>query len=160
MTKEVNIIKRQYKYMVEDTEGINRYLITESEREGIIKNIKKGILEGRVRDFIYKVNISFSLNCKSNINDLSAKAKKVIYKIISELIFKHGVGNTSISETISLYRGDFGLSIADLKSFKAPLFRNCSTCIIIDVNSDIEFEYKPLCESIEESYVTGKYIHY
>ena len=132
-------------------------LLNEDERELLQHRLQKGILTGRVGDFLYNTEIYVSPNLSYNIENLTSKAKKALYKFID--ITGHGESfHTSYSETISLWRGDYGLSIADLKSFKAPLFRNGSCYIVIDIHTTIKFQYKPLSKSIEESYALGKYI--
>ena len=142
-TTEVNIIKRQYKYMIEDSITGNQYLLNETERELLQKSLKKGILTGRVGDFLYNTEIYVSPNLSYNIENLTSKAKKALYKFID--IAGHGESfHTHFSETISLWRGDYGLSITDLKSFKAPLFRNGSCYIVIDIHITIKFQYQPL----------------
>lgn len=139
---ETNTIKREYKYMVEDITTKDHYLLTESEREFLVKRISRGYLKDRIGDFLYKVNLYISPN---NSNNLTEKAKKFTYKYITEHILNYGDNFcTTSNQTISLWRGDYGLSIADLKSFKAPLLKNGrSTFICIDININIEFTYKP-----------------
>ena len=39
---ETNTIKREYKYMVEDIITKDHYLLTESEREFLVKRISRG----------------------------------------------------------------------------------------------------------------------
>lgn len=139
---ETNIIKREYKYMVEDIITGDHYSLTETEREFLVKRISRGYLEGRIGDFLYRVNLYISPN---NSNILTEKAKKFTYKYITEHLLNHGVTFcTTSNQTISLWRGDYGLSIADLKSFKAPLLKNGrSTFICIDMNVKVVFTYKP-----------------
>ena len=152
--------KKEYRYMVEDISTGKQYLLNETEREAIIKQISKGKFEGHVGEFSYKVNLYISPN---NSNILTEKAKKFTYKYITEHLLNHGVTFcTTSNQTISLWRGDYGLSITDLKSFKAPLLKNGrSTFICIDMNVRIEFTYEPIInEHIAESYAKGTYITY
>ena len=140
---ETNIIRRQYRYMVEDSTTGNHYILNEDERELLQHQLQKGITTGRIGDFLYNTEIYVSPNLSYNIDNLTSRAKKVLYKFID--IAGHGESfHTHFAETISLWRGDYGLSIADLKSLKAPLFRNGSSYIVIDIHITIKFQYKPL----------------
>jgi hypothetical protein len=144
----------EYKYMVEDIITKEHYLLTETEREFLVKRISRGYLEDRIGDFLYKVSLYISPN---NSDILTEKAKKFTYKYITEHLLNHGVTFcTTSSQTISLWRGDYGLSIADLKSFKAPLLKNGrNTFICIDMNVNIEFIHDTKSSSFAESYAKG-----
>lgn len=144
-------MKAEYEYIIEDITTNKTYTLTETEREFLVKRISRGYLEDRIGDFLYKVNLYISPN---NSNILTERAKKFTYKYITEHLLNHGVNFcTTSSQTISLWRGDYGLSITDLKSFKAPLLKNGrNTFICIDMNIRIEFIYDTKSSSFAESY--------
>ena len=128
-------------YMVQDTETKENFILSEYARAGIQKQIHKGYLAGIVDGVAYTVSVSISPTSLSGGNQqLTDKAKKFVHRYTADHILNSGVTFSTVStQTISLWRGDYGLSIADLKSFKAPLFRNGSSYIVIDMYVRITF---------------------
>lgn len=128
-------------YMIQDSETKQHYLLSNYEREFIRNRIKQGLLCGKIGYFLYCVEISFSLNSKAVYADLTPKAQKYICNYLSEVLLTSTGGETVIGETIRIDRGDKGLSIADLKSFKCPVFKNGTSFITLDIHAKINFAY-------------------
>ena len=128
-------------YMVQDTETKENFLLSEYARVGIQKQIQKGQLCGIVDGVAYTVSVSISpTSLSGGIQQLTDKAKKFVNRYTADHILNSGVTFSTVStQTISLWRGDYGLSIADLKSFKAPLLRNGSSYIVVDMYVRITF---------------------
>lgn len=147
-------------YTIQAKNTKKNYLLTETERKFLQNRIKRGYLKDRIGDFLYEVKVNISPTMLNNSINLTEKAKKFIYKYIAETMLNEGNSFcTRSSQTLSLWRGDYNLSITDLKSFKAPLLKNGrNTFICIDISVNIEFIYDTENGSIAEAYATGKYI--
>lgn len=147
-------------YVIQAKNTKQNYLLTETERKLLQNRIKRGYLKDRIGDFLYEVKVNISPTMLNNSINLTEKAKKFIYKYIAETMLNEGSSFcTCSSQTISLWRGDYNLSITDLKSFKAPLLKNGrNTFICTDISVNIEFIYNTENGSIAETYATGKYI--
>ena len=129
-------------YMIQDSKTKQNHLLSNFEREVIRNRIKQGLLCGKVGYYLYTVEISFSLNSKALYANLTPKAQKYICKYLSEVLLTSTGGETATAETIRIDRGDKGLSIADLKSFKCPIFKNGTSFITLDVHAIINFVYE------------------
>ena len=126
-------------YMTTDTETKNQYLLDEYERELIKKRISKGLLVGNTGDFLYSVEI----NIGTPVQSLTEKAKKHLFKVISDNLLKQGTEfQTALNKTIRINRGESGLSIEDLKSFNTPIGRNGVSFILLQVEAQVHFFYK------------------
>lgn len=128
-------------YMIYDTEDKNSYLLSESEREYIRNRIKKGFLSGNGGVFCYNTEIKLNLvEAGTTIQELSEKAKKHLCKVISENLLKQGTDFTmAIKKVIRINRGESGLTIEDLKTFRTPLGKNGITFVILDIEAHVFF---------------------
>ena len=126
-------------YMTTDTETKNQYLLDEYERELIKKRISKGLLVGNTGDFLYSVEI----NIGTPVQNLTEKARKHLFKVISDNLLKQGTEfQTALNKTIRINRGESGLSIEDLKSFNTPIGRNGVSFILLQVEAQVHFYKK------------------
>ena len=128
-------------YMIYDIEDRNSYLLSESKREYIRSRIRKGLLSGNSGRFYYNTEVKLNLvEAGTTIQGLSERAKKHLCKVISENLLKQGTDFTmAIKKTIRINRGESGLTIEDLKTFRTPLGRNGVTFVIIGIEAQIHF---------------------
>ena len=128
-------------YTVYDTETNRMYLLSEQEREDIKNRIHKGLLSGDTGEFCYNTEVKLALVEKgTTIQDLSERAKKHLCKIISETLLKQGTDfTTAMKKVIRINRGESGLTIEDLKTFRTPLGKNGITFVILDIEAHISF---------------------
>lgn len=128
-------------YMIYDIEDRNSYLLSESEREYIRNRIKKGFLSGNSGGFCYNTEVKLKLvEAETTIQGLSERAKKHLCKVILENLLKQGTDfTTAMKKVIRINRGESGLTIEDLKTFRTPLGRNGVTFIVIELEAQIHF---------------------
>ena len=131
-------------YTVYDTENNRMYLLSESEREEIRAKISKGLLNGEVGEFCYNTEVRLNLvEAGTTIQDLSERAKNHVCKVISETLLKQGTDfATAMKKVIRINRGESGLTIEDLKTFRTPLGKNGITFVVLDIEAYIFFVKK------------------
>lgn len=131
-------------YTVYDTETNRMYLLSEQEREYAKDRIRKGFLSGDSGEFCYNTEVKLNLvEAGTTIQDLSERAKKHVCKVISETLLKQGTDfTTAMKKVIRINRGESGLTIEDLKTFRTPLGKNGITFVILDIEAHIFFVKK------------------